>query len=187
MTKCASCRVRHLSCDALPICKECTKSGRECSRFNVRFKHLVCPSREHKPADYSKYEFFFSGEQIWVDVEGKPEFVEDIKSTVDTPLNETFEERSTNSTARYSELGLENIEPPASAWADGSTSHTPTIQFPSPSDYLEVTKQGISIYSNFYRTSSDYLRQLLRGSFSAYEKCTYRRHGSLFGECITST
>ena len=155
MTKCASCRVRHLSCDALPICNECTKSGRECSRLNIRFKYLVCPSREHELANDSKYEFFFSGEQPWVDIEGKTDFVDGIKGSVDIPLNDGLGDRSIDTTERYSELRRGTIEPPASARADASTSHTPTNQIPisddSPPDYLAAAEQGISLYGDFFR------------------------------------
>lgn len=156
MAKCASCRVRHLSCDALPICNECTKSGRECSRLNVRFKHLVCPSKEHDCADYSKYEFFFSGEQTWVDIEGKTEFVDGIiKGTVDTALIVGLEDRNIGTTDRYSELRLDTLEPPSSAWADASISQAPASQIAipdnKPPDYLAATEQGISLYGDLSR------------------------------------
>ena len=191
MTKCASCRVRNLSCDALPICNECTKSGRECSRLNVRFKHLVCPSKEHNRADYSKYEFFFSGEQTWVDIEGKTEFVDStIKGTVDTPLIDGLEDRNIDTAERYSEPRLDSIEPPSPAWADASTSHAPAIQIPIPDrppDYLAATEQGISRHGDGFRPSSDFLRQTLWRSFSVCGKCTYQHQGSLSGEIITST
>ena len=155
MTKCASCRVRHLSCDALPICNACNKSGRECSRLNVRFKYLVCPSREHNRADYSKYEFIFSSEQPWVDIERKTEFVDGIKGSVDTPLNDGLEDRDIDTTERYSKFRRDTIEPPASARADASVLQTPTNRIPisddDPPDYLAATEQGISLYGDFFR------------------------------------
>lgn len=75
MTTCAGCRVRHLECDTTSPCTECEKAGRECVRLNVRFRNLVCPGIAG--VDSSKYDFFFDGEQPWVDIERKLEFVVD--------------------------------------------------------------------------------------------------------------
>ena len=151
MTKCASCRVRHLSCDVLPICNECTKSGRECSRLNVRFKYLVCPSIEHNSADNSKYEFFFSSQQPWIDIKEKTKFVDGTNDAVDTPLNEGLEDCNADTAERHSELRRDTItiEPPTSARVDALTSPIPTTQIPipidTPPDYLAATEQGIGL------------------------------------------
>ena len=152
MAKCASCRVRHLSCDALPICNECTKTGRECSRLNVRFKHLVCPSREHNRADYNKYEYSFSPGQPWVDIGRKTKFVDGIKGTFHTPLNDELKDHNVETTERYSEFRRNTVEPPVPARVDALTSHAPTIQIPipddNPPDYLAATEQGINLQGN---------------------------------------
>ena len=79
MTKCVDCRVRHLHCNNEIPCQECEKSGRDCRRMSVRFKHLVCPARNATRADYGKYEFFFECEQPWVDLDGIISFAGDSK------------------------------------------------------------------------------------------------------------
>ena len=78
MTKCTSCRVRHLKCDQSPTCSECENAGRKCVRgYNIRFRHLAFDgtSKNATRADYSKHEFFFDEEQTWVDANEKVEFV----------------------------------------------------------------------------------------------------------------
>lgn len=134
MTKCAGCRVRHLNCDAKSICTECEKSDRECVRLNVRFRHLVCPSETITRADYSKYEFFFDGQQTWIDTSGKIEFVAGSDSSI--YASPTHEQESNV----FDAVSL-NIEPhpalaeqPSSSFMVGSTSHTPKIQTPIPDD-----------------------------------------------------
>ena len=81
MVKCAPCRVRHLSCDQNIICTECSKANRECLRgYNLRFRYLTCPSTSPSRADFTKYDFFFSDDQTWVEScgnEGKVEFLRD--------------------------------------------------------------------------------------------------------------
>lgn len=76
MTKCTACRVRHLTCDQNPVCSECASGNRECIRgYNLRFRHLACPSTKPSRADYSKYEFFFDHGQTWVDIHSEIEFM----------------------------------------------------------------------------------------------------------------
>lgn len=76
MTKCTSCRVRHLTCDQNLICTECAKGDRECNRgYNLRFRHLTCPAGKPSRADYSRYEFFFDSGQTWLNPNANVEFV----------------------------------------------------------------------------------------------------------------
>ena len=145
MTICAGCRVRHLICDTNSVCIECQKSGRECVRLNVRFRHLVCPSETITRADYSKYEFFFDGQQTWIDTNGKLEFVaESDSSTHASPTHEPernlFDAVSLNAESRSAQT-----EQPSLRFMVGSTSHTPTVQASvpdeDPPDYLAALKQ----------------------------------------------
>ena len=75
MAKCTPCRIRHLPCDTNNlVCSECAKADRECVRgYNLRFRHLTCPSKTPDRKDFSKYEFFFDEGQTWVQKEGKGE------------------------------------------------------------------------------------------------------------------
>ena len=139
MTKCAGCRVRHLNCDTRSTCTECEKSGRECVRLNVRFRHLVCPSGNFTRADYSKYDFFFGGDQTWIDTNGKLEFVADTSPT-DEEDGVVFDARSLDTEPRPP---LVHHSP--SRFQLESTSHTPTIQESTPDDepleYLAALEQ----------------------------------------------
>ena len=129
MTKCAGCRVRHLSCDTLPICIECEKSGRECIRLNVRFRNLVCPSTTITRADYSKYEYFFDSEQIWIDTTRKLEFVTENDRSADA--SPTEEQRD----SVFDSVSLD-VEPQSSTLIRVSFPHTPTTQDSDAGDDL---------------------------------------------------
>ena len=145
MTKCAGCRVRHLNCDAYSVCTQCKKSGRECVRLNVRFRHLVCPLEKISRADYSKYEFFFDAEQTWVDTNGNIEFVvESDSSAYASPMDELGNNV-------FVTVG-QNVEPrPAlveqasSPFRFKSTSPNPTVQASvlddDPPGYLAALQQ----------------------------------------------
>lgn len=135
MTKCAGCRVRHLDCDTQSICSECKKSGRECVRLNVRFRHLVCPSEKTSRAHCSKYDFFFDVKQTWVDIHGNVEFV--VESDCGAYASPTDELEIDTLGA----VGL-NVEPQP---ALRSNTQTPAIQASvqndDPSDYVTVSEQ----------------------------------------------
>ena len=147
MTKCASCRVRHLNCDTSPTCTECKKNGRDCLRLNVRFRHLVCPSQRATPADYSKYEFFFDNEQTWTDINGNLEFVvENDSSASVSPMDEL--DQISDVIGVNTEPRPALLEQPFPTFELGSTSHTPTIHASvlgdDLSDYMPVFEQASS-------------------------------------------
>lgn len=146
MTKCVGCRVRHLTCDALPTCIECEKSGRECTRLNVRFKHLVCPSTEASRADYSKYEFFVDGEQTWIEINGKTEFVPEFDSNSGTLIDE-LESNAFNATETPVQVRPERMQQLSPAYVQ-SNYHTPIAQAlnsdDDPPDYLSAMEQNDS-------------------------------------------
>lgn len=87
MHKCTACRVRHLSCDQKPVCSECAECNRPCVRgYNLRFRHLNCPSSTPTRADYGRYEFFFDSRQTWLDTNSEIKFVmEDDESSCASP------------------------------------------------------------------------------------------------------
>ena len=146
MTKCAGCRVRHLNCDTRSTCTACEKSGRECLRLNVRFRHLVCPSERVTRADFTKYDFFFDTEQTWVDnTNQKLEFVtENDISAHPSPTNNLEDD---GYHAGGLNVGSETplLEQPPSVSLFGSTPHTPTaLAFTSdggPQDYSTAPAQ----------------------------------------------
>lgn len=144
MTRCAGCRVRHLNCDPHSICTECEKSGRECVRLNVRFRHLVCPSETITREDYSKYEFFFDGQQTWIDTTGKVEFVTESDSSTHTSPAQNLESNVIDTVSLGAEPRAILTEQPPSKFMVGSNSHTPTLQASipddDPPDYLAATK-----------------------------------------------
>lgn len=144
MTKCAGCRVRHLNCDTNSICTECEKSGRECVRLNVRFRHLVCPSETITRADYSKYEFFFDGEQTWIDTNGKVEFVADSDISAYASPTHELESNVFDAVSLNTESRLALAEQPSSRFSVGSTPRTSTVQASvpddDPPDYLAALK-----------------------------------------------
>ena len=145
MTKCAGCRVRHLNCDSRSTCRACERSGRECLRLNVRFRHLVCPSERVTRADLTKYDFFFDSEQTWVDTNQKLEFVagSDI-SPHPSPTDDLEDDRYH---AGGPNVGSKTplIEEPPSVSFIGSTPHTPpALAFTpddDPPDYLTAPAQ----------------------------------------------
>lgn len=129
MTICAGCRVRHRVCDTNSPCKECEENDRECVRLNVRFRNLVCPSeRTNSRADYSKYEFFFDGEQTWVDTNSRLEFVAGGDSSDDaSPMgdlgDDVFDMTEVDAEARPAVMGK-----PSATISHASTSHPPIVQ-----------------------------------------------------------
>lgn len=134
MTKCAGCRVRHLKCDTLSTCIECEKSGRECVRLNVRFRHLVCPSARTTRADYCKYEFFFDGEQTWIDTNGKIEFIAESETSLETSPTDDLESHVFDAIGRAVESRQGPEEQPSSAFLLGSNSHRQPVQAPMLDD-----------------------------------------------------
>lgn len=143
MTKCASCRVRHLNCNThprYPTCTECEKSGRECVRLNIRFRYLVCPSKKTTCPDYSKYEFFFDGEQTWIGTNGKLEFVAGNDISADPSPTKELQHTVFDAVDLNTEPGLALVEQPSSTSALGLASHNSTVQVPvlddDPPDYL---------------------------------------------------
>lgn len=134
MTICAGCRVRHLICDTNSICTECEKSGRECVRLNVRFRHLVCPSETITRADCSKYEFFFDGQQTWIDTNGKLEFVAETDSSTHASPTHEPERNVFGAISLNAEPRSAQTEQPSLRFMVGSASHTPTIQASVPDD-----------------------------------------------------
>ena len=144
MTKCAGCRVRHLNCDTYPTCIECEKSGRVCVPFNVRFRHLVCPSEMITRADYSKHQFF-DGEQTWIDTNGKLEFVARSDSSADASPTNELENNIFDAVSLNAEPRPALLDQPSSMFVFGSTSHTPTVQASvlgeDPPDYLAALEQ----------------------------------------------
>ncbi len=143
MTKCASCRVRHLNCNTHPrhpTCTECEKSGRECDGLNIRFRYLVCPSKKTTRPDYSKYEFFFDGEQTWIGTNGKLEFVAGNDISADTSPTNELQHTVFDAVDLDTETGPAPVEQPSSTSVLGLASHNPTVQVPvlddDPPDYL---------------------------------------------------
>ena len=134
MTKCAGCRVRHLNCDTRSTCRACEKSGRECLRLNVRFRHLVCPSERVTRANLTKYDFFFDSEQTWVDTNQKLEFVVDSDvSAHDSPTSNLEDNRDhAEGPSVGSDAPLLEQPPPMSFF--GSSPHTPTALAFTPDD-----------------------------------------------------
>ena len=128
MTKCAGCRVQDLNCDTHPTCIECEKSGRECVPFNIRFRHLVCPSERITRADYSKHQIFFNGEQTWIDANGKLEFVARSDSSADTSPTNELENNIFDAASLNAEPWPALVDQPSWTFVLGSTSHTPTVQ-----------------------------------------------------------
>lgn len=128
MTKCAGCRVRHLDCDTHSTCTECEKSGRECVRLNVRFRHLVCPSEKITRANYSKYEFFFDREQTWIETSGKIEFVAESDSSADASPTDEPENPFFNAAGLNAESRPALVKQTSSTFVLRSTAHTPTVQ-----------------------------------------------------------
>ena len=128
MTICPGCRVRHLNCDTHPTCIECEKSGRECVPFDDRFRHLVCPSERITRADYSKHQFFFDGEQTWIDTNGKLEFVARSDSSADASPTNELENYIFDAVSLNAEPRLALLDQPSSTFVLGSTSHTPIVQ-----------------------------------------------------------
>ncbi|CAD6589562.1 MAG: hypothetical protein ASARMPRED_004128 [Alectoria sarmentosa] len=128
MTKCAGCRVRHLNCDTYSTCAECEKGGRECVRLNVRFRHLVCPSERITRADYSKYEFFFDGEQTWIDTKGNLEFVGGSNSSVNASPTEEPENTVFGAAGLEAKPRLALMEQPSSTCMPGPTSNSSEVQ-----------------------------------------------------------
>lgn len=145
MTKCASCRVRHLNCDTSSICTECKKSGRECVRLNVRFRHLVCPSQRVTRADYSKYEFFFDSEQTWTDTNGKLEFVAENDDSASVSPTDELDENVSDAVGLDVESRLAMVNQPFATFEHGATSHTPPVQGSvlddDPPNYLSTSEQ----------------------------------------------
>ena len=132
MTKCTACRVRHLTCDQNSVCSECAKGGRECIRgYNLRFRHLACPSETPSRADYSKYEFFFDGGQTWVDTNAKVEFVpEEDELSISSPT-----EGLTRDNGADSIVGFEHQSSlPTTYQTPGEHPSTP---IGDPPDYLD--------------------------------------------------
>ena len=145
MTRCAGCRVRHLNCDTHPTCIECEKSGRECVPFNVRFRHLVCPSGRITCADYSKHQFFFDGEQTWIDTNGKLEFVARSDSSADASPTNELENNIFGAVSLNAEPWPDLLDQPSSTFVLGSTSHTLTVHASvmdeEPPDYMAALEQ----------------------------------------------
>ena len=145
MTKCAGCRVRHLDCDTRSTCTACEKSGRECLRLNVRFRHLVCPSQRVTRADFTKYDFFFDSEQTWVDTNQKLEFVtgSDV-SAHNSPIH-NLEDHGYHAEGPNVKSDTPLLEQPPSVSFLGSSPHTPTaLAFTpddDPPDYLTASAQ----------------------------------------------
>ena len=145
MTICAGCRVRHLNCDTHSTCTECEKSGRECVRLNVRFRHLVCPSERITRANHSKYEFFFDREQTWIENSGKIEFVAESDSSTDAPPTDEPENPFSDADGLNSKSRPALVEQTSSTFVLRSTSHTPTVQASILNDdqpeYMAVLEQ----------------------------------------------
>lgn len=145
MTKCAGCRVRHRICDVHSPCKECEKHGRECVRLNVRFRNLVCPSEKTSRADYSKYEFFFDGEQTWVDTGGNLEFVAGGDSSDDASPMGDLEEEVFNAVEVTAESRPALMEKPSATIVLGSTYRSANVQASilddDPPDYQIALEQ----------------------------------------------
>ncbi len=145
MTKYAGCRVRHRTCDVQSPCKECEKNGRECVRLNVRFRNLVCPAGKISRADYDKYDFFFDGEQTWVDTSGSLDFVTGSDSSDDASPVGDIEHDVFDMVEVATESRPAMMEKTSATIVLGSTYHTPTGQAPNldddPSDYLIASKQ----------------------------------------------
>ena len=134
MTKCAGCRVRHLNCDTRSTCTACEKSGRECLRLNVRFRHLVCPSERVTRADYTKYDFFFDSEQMWVDTNQKLEFVASSDMSADNSPTNDLEDDRYHAEGPNVEYDTPLLEQPPSVSLFGSSAHTPTALAFTPDD-----------------------------------------------------
>lgn len=145
MTKCAGCRVRHLDCDAYSVCTQCKKSGRECVRLNVRFRHLVCPLEKISRADYSKYEFFFDAEQTWVDTNGNIEFVVESESSAYASPVDELGDNVFVTVGQNVEPRPALVEQASSPFRFKSTSLNPTVQASvlddDPPDYLAALEQ----------------------------------------------
>ena len=145
MTKCAGCRVRHLNCDTRSTCKECEKSGRECHRLNVRFRHLVCPSAKVTRADFTKYDFFFDSEQTWVDTNQKLEFIAGSDISAHASPTNHLEDGIYHAGGPNVESETPLLEQPHSVSFFGSTPHTPTALAFTPDDdppgYLTASAQ----------------------------------------------
>jgi len=145
MTKCAGCRVRHLTCDAHSPCNECDTSGRECVRLNVRFRNLACPSKKISRADYNKYEFFFDGEQTWVDTSGGLKFVAGSDNSDDASIMGDVEDNVFNSVEVTAKSPPALMEKPPSTSILGTATCTPTVQASvpdeDPPDYMVALEQ----------------------------------------------
>lgn len=146
MAVCAGCRVRHLNCDTQPTCTECEKSGRECVRLNVRFRHLVCPSGDITRADYSKYQFSFDRQQTWLDTNGKVEFVAGSDSSADASPTQEQDNNIFDAVGLNAKSRPGPMEEPSSKFVYGPTSYTPAAQASGlddePPDYLAAIDQA---------------------------------------------
>lgn len=175
MTKCAGCRVRHLTCNARSPCTECEKGGRECVRLNVRFRHLACPSKAATPADYSKYEFFFDEKQTWIDTQEQLEFVAETDLAADvSPANES-EDIVSNPFDLNAKPQPSVVEQPSSMSTLETTSETPVAHTPisddQPPDYLAALEQiPYNPPANVLDSSMGLSAQPLGGVLSAEEK-----------------
>ena len=168
MTKCAGCRVRHLNCDTRSTCRACEKSGRECLRLNVRFRHLVCPSERVTRADLTKYDFFFDSEQTWVDTNQKLEFVVDSDVSAHNSTTSNLEDDRDHAEGPNVESDTPLLEQPPLVSFFGSSSHTPTaLAFTpddDPPDYLTASARvsrdlpGIVTTASASDSSSHHLR-----------------------------
>lgn len=146
MTKCVGCRVRHLNCDTYATCTECERSGRDCVRLHVRFRHLVCPSKSITRADYSKYEFFFDDEQTWVDTGGKVDFVFGGDCSTGTSPIDELQHRAVDPVCLDPEPHSAPEKQSSSTFVFASTFHAPTVHTPvledGPPDYLAALAQA---------------------------------------------
>ena len=124
---------------------ECEKSGRECVPFNVRFRHLECPSGRITRADYSKHQFFFDGEQTWIDTNGKLEFVARSDSSANASPTNELENNIFGAVSLNAEPRPALLDQPSSTFVLGSSSHTPTVHASvvdeEPPDYLAALEQ----------------------------------------------
>lgn len=138
--------MRHLKCDTRSTCRACEKSGRECLRLNVRFRHLVCPSERVTRAHLTKYDFFFDSEQTWVDnTDQKLEFVVDSDPSAHNSLTSNLEDDRDHAEGPNVESDTPLLEQPPPVSFFGSSPHTPTaLAFTpddDPPDYLTASAQ----------------------------------------------
>ena len=182
--KCAGCRVRHLNCDTRSTCTACEKSGRECLRLNVRFRHLVCPSKRVTRADFTKYDFFFDSEQTWVDTNHRLEFVAGSDISAHPSPTSILEDDRCHAEGPNGGSETSLLQQPPSVSFFGSTPHTPTALAFTPDDepqnYLTAPAQVSRDPPGSVATAdaSDILSHDLRTASQLAEKQPFKK--SLF-------